>query len=706
MAAGCPGPAAVPVGFQELAEKLKRPFHPPGRDVHCIVSVGMLTEGWDCNTVTHIIGLRPFMSQLLCEQVVGRGLRRRTYAENQDELFSEEVAKVFGVPFDVIPFKQTDGPTPPAPKRDHIHAIPEKARHELQFPRVVGYTQAVRNRIAVDWDSVPITPLDPLKIPGETQVKGLSISTKGRMSLGGPGRLDRVTLEAFRKKIRLQRVKFALASDLTRVLITENKCEVPAHKLFPQAFRIVDQYFADWVRPTHPFEKVDAWHSPFYGQVLERLRANISPDTTEGEAPEIPIYEQHRGLGSSADVDFWTSRRVFPVEHSHVNYVVADTRQWEQSSAYFLDTHPLVRSFVKNAGLGFAIPCFYMGQEHDYIPDFVVRLDLDPNALLILETKGFPDEHKDDKAAGARRWVNAVNADGRYGFWDYDVADHPSKVADAVARANSRINLMITCQAFVTNLTGQLGPKSWRLLGQNLAQHIAGTTEHTVDFADFETLARDLNCSVDNLCKAVETLSHPETGPLQRTFVRPGRGQVTPEEVVAKARDFYVTKSMAPEDWSKWASGVHVAWMLRGKKDSSQISSAPPTERHANTILLVEDDPSIRQLTSTILADYNCDMIVAHTSAEALRLLESGPAVDLVIIDIAMPAGSAGREILEKLHRSHPKLPLLFTTSRSSDPGWKDAASTHSPAPELLDENTLAGAIRERLGPSSKPKGD
>ena len=228
-----------------------------------------------------------------------------------------------------------------------------------------------------------------------------------------------------------------------KALITENKCEVPPHKLFPQAFRIVEQYLADWVRPIHPFEKADVWHSPFYGQVLERLRGSIHGDTAQGEAPEIPIYEQHRGLGSSADADFWTSRRVFPVEHSHVNYVVADTKQWEQSAAYFLDTHPRVRSFVKNAGFGFTIPCFYMGQDHDYIPDFIVRLDLESDAFLILETKGFPDEHKEDKASGARRWVKAVNADGRYGFWDYDVAEHPSEVAEAVARAYQRLSQMI-----------------------------------------------------------------------------------------------------------------------------------------------------------------------------------------------------------------------------------------------------------------------
>ena len=78
------GRPVYPEGFEELATKLERPLHPPGRDVRCIVSVGMLTEGWDCNTVTHIVGLRPFMSQLLCEQVVGRGLRRASYDLTED----------------------------------------------------------------------------------------------------------------------------------------------------------------------------------------------------------------------------------------------------------------------------------------------------------------------------------------------------------------------------------------------------------------------------------------------------------------------------------------------------------------------------------------------------------------------------------------------------------------------------------------------
>jgi type III restriction enzyme len=192
------GRPLYPEGFEELAKKLERPLHQPGRDVRCIVSVGMLTEGWDCNTVTHIIGLRPFMSQLLCEQVVGRGLRRASYELGENGRFTEEVAKVFGVPFEVIPFKANPrGPAPPRVKKYHVHALPEKERFEIRFPRVEGYTQAIRNRIAVEWENVPRMVLQPDRIPPKVDMKGLSISDTGRMSLSGPNKLDEVTLREY-----------------------------------------------------------------------------------------------------------------------------------------------------------------------------------------------------------------------------------------------------------------------------------------------------------------------------------------------------------------------------------------------------------------------------------------------------------------------------------------------------------------------------
>lgn len=428
------GRPIYPEGFEELARKRGAPLHPPGRDVRCIVSVGMLTEGWDCNTVTHIVGLRPFMSQLLCEQVVGRGLRRRTYEVRENGLMTEEVAKVFGVPFQVIPFKAnpTAGPREVA-VRHQVQALPGRASLEIRCPRVEGYRQAIRNRVMVDWNAVAPLFLDPLKIPPEVEVKASLPTNIGRPSLTGPGKLERVDLSPFRRGRRQQELVFEMARDLTRSYVSSPECQAPAHVLFPQIAAIVGKYIQDKVKATPPAEKVDLFLSPYYGWAIERLTEAIHPDASQGEAPEVPRYEANRAPGSTADVDYWTTKDVREVMRSHVNYVVADTRVWEQSAAYVLDTHRLVEAFVKNAGLGFAIPYLHNGRPHDYVPDFVVRLKSTPVVHLILETKGF-DELADVKATAAERWVNAVNADGEFGMWRYAIVRKIADVAGALDR--------------------------------------------------------------------------------------------------------------------------------------------------------------------------------------------------------------------------------------------------------------------------------
>jgi type III restriction enzyme len=426
------GRPILPEGFKELCEKLGRPDHPPGRDVRCIVSVGMLTEGWDCNTVTHIIGLRPFMSQLLCEQVVGRGLRRINYELGLDGKLTEEVAKVFGVPFEVIPFKANrQGDPGPRVKRHHVHALPEKEGYEISFPRVEGYTQAIRNRVTVDWATVPSLMLEPGRIPPEVEMKGLHVNNKGRLSLSGPGRVDDVTLKEFRAKRRSQELVFDLAKTLTRDYVAQKQCTVPAHKLFPQLTAIIEYYMDKRVEARPPADKKDLFLAPYYGWVVERLLEAIRPDTAQGEAPEVPRYEASRGPGSTADVDFWTSRDVREVMRCHLNYVVADTKQWEQSAAYYLDKHVAVEAFVKNSGLGFAIPYLHNGQMHDYVPDFIVRLKTDPASHLILETKGY-DPLEEVKRAAAERWVAAVNADGTHGQWSYRVVKKISEIPECI----------------------------------------------------------------------------------------------------------------------------------------------------------------------------------------------------------------------------------------------------------------------------------
>jgi type III restriction enzyme len=246
--------------------------------------------------------------------------------------------------------------------------------------------------------------------------------------------VDDVSLAEFRSGRRLQELVFDLARALTRDYLKQRGCNVPAHVLFPQLAAIVDRYTREKVQPYPPADRKDVFLSPYYGWLVERLLEEIRPDTSQGEPPEVPRYETHRGPGSTADVDFWTSRDVREIIKSHLNYVVADTARWEQSAAYTIDKHSAVSAFVKNAGLGFAIPYMHNGQVHDYVPDFIIRLNCTPPQHMILEVKGY-DPLEELKRAAAQRWVNAVNADGTYGHWYYVMAKKVAEIDGLIATA-------------------------------------------------------------------------------------------------------------------------------------------------------------------------------------------------------------------------------------------------------------------------------
>jgi type III restriction enzyme len=419
-----------PPEFEELArrraERLEVPveslMHPPGRDVRCIVSVGMLTEGWDARTVTHVVGLRPFQSQLLCEQVVGRALRRASYDPRvtPDGLrFQEEIAQVLGVPFEIIPFKATGGPPKPPVTRRHVRALPERAELAITFPRVEGYTQVVRNRIDVDWERVPTITLDPTKIPSEVKMAAALPNNQGRLKAVDVGRVREMTLETFFATKRLQQLVFEAAGTLTKDFIATGMAKAPAHVLFPQLQQVIARYVAEKVKDEGKDKRV-LFCAPYYGWFLERLVQAIRSDPGVADTAEAPRLEKSRPEGSTSDVDFWTSRPVADTIRSHVNYMVSDS-QLEAKAAVKLDGASSVRAWVKNTGLGLAIPYAHNGERHDYQPDFVVRLAGQGERYLLLETKGH-DELVEVKQAAAERWCAAVNADGRWGQWTYRVA--------------------------------------------------------------------------------------------------------------------------------------------------------------------------------------------------------------------------------------------------------------------------------------------
>jgi type III restriction enzyme len=433
----------VPEEYLELVDKLNRktaeeggrridPYTPPGRDVRCIVSVAMLTEGWDATTVTHIVGLRPFESQLLCEQVVGRGLRRSQY----HDLSVEEVAKVYGVPFELIPLKATPGgaPEPPA-KIHHVCPLsPERDDLEIRFPRVEGYAYRIRGRVRVDWDRMPALILDPMSIPDEVKVKGLSTEEGGRLSLMGPGKTDDVTLREWRETKRIQELEFDLARALTHRYAGSQSCEVPAHALFPQLLGLVRRFVAEKVRPMGRTDPKDVFLEPYFTWAVETLAERILPDAPA--SPELPRFEAHRGMGSTRDVDFWTSKAVRESERSHLSGVVMDTDRWEQTAAFYLDSDQQVIAFVKNFNLGFAIPYSHNGDAKEYLPDFLARLRQGEREVgtLILETKGY-DPLASLKFSAAQRWVAAVNAEGSCGRWAYRMARNPADVPEAIRSA-------------------------------------------------------------------------------------------------------------------------------------------------------------------------------------------------------------------------------------------------------------------------------
>jgi type III restriction enzyme len=410
----------------------------PGEHVRCVVSVSMLTEGWDASNVTHILGVRAFGSQLLCEQVVGRGLRRRSYTlDSETGKFAPEYVDVYGIPFTLIPFKGR----PKDSKVDdgvtyHVFADPEKAEHEIRFPNVESYAYALRQEgIVCDVEALEgfIVNEEPNTVY-LTAARGYDDDSTVRDHKEYTPQ-DR---SAYYESQHLQTILFQVAQRVVDRLVAGQQTEdgekavgalISRHRLFPEVLWYVRKYVGRkvtfGVRPDGtPVDPRELGLEKYSRLLVERVADGILPAAAADEAPLLPVLNSFRPNLTSADAEYTTRRPVVPVVKSHLNASMWQGT-WEESAIAALEKSPLVTCFLPSpARVGLRIPYEYADAPHHYEPDFIVKLK--DGAFLLLEIKGGKGEiHAPDlvlaKNAAAKKWVAAVNNHKGYGRWLFSI---------------------------------------------------------------------------------------------------------------------------------------------------------------------------------------------------------------------------------------------------------------------------------------------
>jgi type III restriction enzyme len=403
------------ISDQELLREVMNTVGKPGRlgeSVRCVVSVAMLTEGWDCQTVTHILGVRAFGTQLLCEQVVGRALRRQSYDLNDEELFNVEYADVLGIPFDFTAQPVVAAPRPPR-ATVRVYAVrPDRDRLEILFPRVAGYrVELPEERLSARFSPDSLLHLTPNLVgPSITHNQGIL----------GEG-VD-LTVQHL-KDLRQSTILFQLTRHLLYTRYRDPGEEPKLH-LFGQLKRIVKAWLdGGHLRCSGGTYPAQVLYQEIADLACERIKTAISAALV-GERPIVAILDAYNPSGSSAYVNFTTSKATrwqTDPRRCQVNWVVCDS-DWEAEFCRVAEAHPRVLAYVKNQGLGLEVPYQHGALKRIYLPDFIVQIDDgQPDPLnLVVEIKGFRGEDAREKATTIRAyWVPGVNHLGAYGRWAF-----------------------------------------------------------------------------------------------------------------------------------------------------------------------------------------------------------------------------------------------------------------------------------------------
>ncbi len=399
-----------------------------GGDIKCVVSVSMLTEGWDANTVTHVCGIRAFGSQLLCEQVVGRALRRQSYdlipydklgreidrkdlykykEENITYKFPPEYARIIGVPFNTFKGGDTVVTKPQKPKAI-IRALPERKEMEIRFPVITGYrSDNIEGSLKADFTGLPKFQLNFNQIPTETVLQTI---------VNG----DQKMLKTDYKELRDSQVIYYFAHLMIREYYTSREHGQQFQK-FPDIKQIVETWYNEQLEivggdgSTEQKRLVMLWN---YKAVLDNINEGIHKANADHE--EITaVLNYYNPEGSTIHVYRPTNKAVYPTQKSHVNYVIAEDNSWQQIAAKTLDAMECVECWVKNTYLGFRIPYTVGDENKEYQPTFIVRVK---GINLIVECEDFDGDKSGNKEAKRHYlkdyWIPAANNLKTYGTWD------------------------------------------------------------------------------------------------------------------------------------------------------------------------------------------------------------------------------------------------------------------------------------------------
>lgn len=405
-----------------------------GQDLQNVISVAMLSEGWDAKNVTHIMGLRAFTSQLLCEQVIGRGLRRVSYETErvvcpdgiERELFRSEFVNVFGVPLSIFQDVGDDGEPPPPPKPSkQIESLRERSEMEISWPNVLRVDTVVKPVLAVDWARMPLLKLDPANI---------RVSADLAPALGGAadmGKAVSIDLEKIPEEFRQQRLLFVAA----RKAFTAIESQFTGGKeiLIQQLVRLVEQFFAsDRLDIPSLFHQEPARKRVLIGLAIDNIVQHVVAQVQQQNAERLePVFDPEFPIGSTRMMRTWYSTKpIIETVKSQISYAVADST-WEAYTTQILENRFEVAAYAKNDHLGFQVYYLWRGSRRKFVPDYLITLA--NGKRMVLEIKGEDSDQNRAKRLALDAWVRAVNSRGGFGVWCWDVVKgEPARVDDVI----------------------------------------------------------------------------------------------------------------------------------------------------------------------------------------------------------------------------------------------------------------------------------